>query len=80
MRVLIVCDGFQMHLWHAFLLDDATRRHFYIASITIGPKRSQKIQKIDEECQEWLNPYFASGQTNSEKVYRIKVCIYFIMT
>ena len=55
------------------LLDDASRSHFNISSITVGPKKNQKAQKIGENCQEWLHPQFDTAQANMEKVYRVKV-------
>ena len=64
---------FQICLRRVALLDDATRRHFHIASVTVGPKKSQKNQKIPDQCQEWTNPGFSTNKQNADKVYRIKV-------
>ena len=59
----------------AVLLDDAHRKHFCISSITVGPKKAQKSQKLEDNSQDWINPVFQPGRTANEKVYRMKVWV-----
>ena len=67
-----------MAMSHAALLDDANRGHFYIGAVTVGPKRSQKSQKVKDRAQEWHNLAFNSTHgIVGEKVYRIRVRIDF---
>ena len=54
------------------LLDDSSRKHFHIAAVTLGPKKLQRVQKLENHCQEWLNPDF-DVELSSDYVYRIKV-------
>lgn len=53
------------------LLDDTNRIYFYIASVSVGPKKTQKYQNIENNCQEWVSPDY--NKTAAEHVYRIKV-------
>ncbi|CAH1794723.1 unnamed protein product [Owenia fusiformis] len=55
------------------LLDDTNRSYFSIASVTVGPKKSQRAQKVSENCQEWTNHTFSPGKNNNEQVFRIKI-------
>ncbi|XP_062616187.1 probable helicase with zinc finger domain isoform X1 [Saccostrea cucullata] len=54
------------------LLDDTNRTYFYIASISVGPKKTQKYQNLETHCQEWVNPDYTTRHTG-EYVYRVKV-------
>ncbi|XP_052069643.1 probable helicase with zinc finger domain [Mytilus californianus] len=53
------------------LLDDTNRIYFYIASVSVGPKKTQKYQNIENNCQEWVSPDY--NKSAAEHVYRIKV-------
>ena len=68
----------QASLKKVALLDDASRKHFCLACITVGPKRSQKSQELQDHCQEWDNPSFCAAKTANERVYRIKVTAEFL--
>ena len=64
----------------AILLDDEARKHFYIESISVGPRRSQRKLSIGDMCQEWENTNLTTvvsappaGDKTAEKVFRIKV-------
>ncbi|XP_013382941.1 probable helicase with zinc finger domain [Lingula anatina] len=59
-------------LHRIILLDDASRAHYSIGSVTVGPKKSQKIQKVEDNCVEWTNPSIKL-KGNNENVYRIKI-------
>ena len=69
---------FQVCLHSVILLDDSSRLFFRISSISVGPRKSQKHQNIENPCQEWVN-YEAYQMKNIssanavENVYRIKV-------
>ncbi|XP_060071826.1 probable helicase with zinc finger domain [Ylistrum balloti] len=54
------------------LLDDTYRTYFHIASISVGPKKTQKYQNLETHCQEWENPEYPNISLG-EYVYRIKV-------
>ncbi|OWF45624.1 helicase with zinc finger domain [Mizuhopecten yessoensis] len=54
------------------LLDDTYRTYFHIASISVGPKKTQKYQNLETHCQEWVNPEYPNV-TLGEYVYRVKV-------
>lgn len=54
------------------LLDDANRSYFHISSISVGPKKTQKYQNLENHCQEWINPD-VSNKGQGEYVYRVKV-------
>ncbi|XP_033744648.1 probable helicase with zinc finger domain [Pecten maximus] len=54
------------------LLDDTYRTYFHIASISVGPKKTQKYQNLETLCQEWENPEYPNIPLG-EYVYRIKV-------
>jgi hypothetical protein len=59
---------------HRFaLLEDTMRSYFYVSSISVGPKKTQKYQSMDGRCQEWVNP--SLKRTMGEYIYRIKVGI-----
>ncbi|XP_014771741.1 probable helicase with zinc finger domain [Octopus bimaculoides] len=65
-------------LHRVILLDDNSRLFFRISSISIGPRKAQKHQNIENLCQEWVN--YEAYQTKNipspstvENVYRIKV-------
>ena len=63
---------FQVCLHAVGLLDAANRSYFHISSISVGPKKTQKYQNLENHCQEWVNQDTASkGQ--GEYVYRVKV-------
>ena len=70
---MYLCPTPQASLKKVALLDDTSRKHFCLASITVGPKRSQKSQELPAECQEWNNANFTTNKTSNERVYRIKV-------
>jgi hypothetical protein len=53
------------------LLDNEASKYFHLGSISVGPKRNQRQQQLQEMCQEWENP--AVAKQGVEKVYRIKV-------
>ena len=63
---------FQICLHSIALLDDTNRSYFYVSSISVGPKKTQKYQNIDSQCQEWINQDTQS-KGHGEYVYRIKV-------
>ncbi|XP_064632641.1 probable helicase with zinc finger domain isoform X2 [Lineus longissimus] len=63
----------RLHLHRVVLLDESTHRHFHCASITIGPKKNQRAQKLEDHCQEWINSNPPNTNTKNETVYRIKV-------
>ena len=54
------------------LLDDSTRKQFHFSEITVGPKRSQKKQDLEAQCQLWTNPSMETKSMN-ERVYRVRV-------
>ncbi|XP_046366711.2 probable helicase with zinc finger domain isoform X1 [Haliotis rufescens] len=54
------------------LLDDVNRSYFYISSISVGPKKTQKYQNLEHQCQEWINQDTAN-KGHGEYVYRVKV-------
>jgi len=54
------------------LLDEAVSNYFYISSISVGPKKTQKYQTIENHCQEWKNPDITINRPG-EYVYRVKV-------
>lgn len=56
------------------MLDDTNRTYFYIASISVGPKKTQKYQNLETHCQEWVNPDYTTRHMG-EYVYRVKVSI-----
>ena len=49
------------------------RAHFQVVAVTVGPKRSQKGQKIDENGQGWNNPSFDENPSANDQVFRVKV-------
>ncbi|XP_076449410.1 putative helicase with zinc finger domain [Babylonia areolata] len=54
------------------LMDAANRTYFHISSISVGPKKTQKYQNLENHCQEWVNQDTANkGQ--GEYVYRVKI-------
>ena len=58
------------------LLDDSNKKHFHIASVTVGPKKQQKTQTVDEHCQDWLNPDYSTDVSDDavkEFICRVKV-------
>ena len=57
------------------LLEDDMRSHFLVVAVTIGPKRSQKGQKIDDNGQGWTNPQFDDNASANDQVFRVKVCV-----
>lgn len=63
----------QRTLHRVTLLDDTNRTYFYMASISVGPKKTQKYQNLENLCQEWINPDYNTRGTGGEYVYRIKV-------
>ena len=66
----------QLFLKKIVLLDDNHRRHFHISAITCGSKKSKKSQriiKLSDNCQDWDNSEYKPGKTAVDKVYRIKV-------
>jgi hypothetical protein len=54
------------------LWDDANRTYFHISSISVGPKKTQKYQNLENHCQEWVNPD-VGNKGQGEYVYRVKV-------
>ncbi|XP_041363275.1 probable helicase with zinc finger domain [Gigantopelta aegis] len=54
------------------LLDDTNRSYFYVSSISVGPKKTQKYQNLENQCQEWINQD-THAKGHGEYVYRIKV-------
>lgn len=54
------------------LLDEAVSNYFYISSISVGPKKTQKYQNLENHCQEWKNPEITINRPG-EYVYRVKV-------
>ncbi|KAK7502369.1 hypothetical protein BaRGS_00006322, partial [Batillaria attramentaria] len=54
------------------LLDDAYRSYFHISSISVGPKKTQKYQNLENHCQEWINQDTAN-KSQGEYVYRVKI-------
>ncbi|KAI8742129.1 helicase with zinc finger domain [Biomphalaria glabrata] len=54
------------------LMSDTNRSYFHISSISVGPRKTQKYQNLENQCQEWANQDTQSkGQ--GEYVYRVKV-------
>ncbi|CAG5131356.1 unnamed protein product [Candidula unifasciata] len=54
------------------LMSDTHRSYFHIASISVGPRKTQKYQNLENQCQEWVNQDTQSkGQ--GEYVYRVKI-------
>ena len=64
----------QIPLHRVTLLDDTNRIYFYIASVSVGPKKTQKYQNIENNCQEWVSPDY--NKSAAEHVYRIKVSLH----
>lgn len=76
-QILYVRDSLlviQICLHRVTLLDDTNRIYFYIASVSVGPKKTQKYQNIENNCQEWVSPDY--NKTAAEHVYRIKVWLH----
>ncbi|XP_059155156.1 probable helicase with zinc finger domain [Physella acuta] len=54
------------------LMSDTNRSYFHVSSISVGPRKTQKYQNLEPQCQEWVNQDTQSkGQ--GEYVYRVKV-------
>ncbi|XP_012946925.1 probable helicase with zinc finger domain [Aplysia californica] len=54
------------------LMMDTHRSYFHISSISVGPRKTQKYQNLENQCQEWINQdTLSKGQ--GEFVYRVKV-------
>ncbi|GFS08344.1 helicase with zinc finger domain 2 [Elysia marginata] len=54
------------------LMLDTNRSYFHISSISVGPRKTQKYQNLENMCQEWVNQdTHSKGQ--GEYVYRVKV-------
>ncbi|XP_055954783.1 probable helicase with zinc finger domain [Patella vulgata] len=62
----------KMCLHNVCLLDDVNKSYFCISSISVGPKKTQKYQNLENNCQEWTNQD-VSVKAHGECVYRIKV-------
>ncbi len=73
MEICHVMLFLQICLKRVALLDDASRRHFHIGTVTVGPRRQQRGQKVEDGCQEWTNDAYSPGRSSNEKVYRVKV-------
>lgn len=58
------------------LLNDAHRKHFYIASITSGQKKAVRNFKLEPNCQEYVNFAPQESDENNEYSYRIKARIW----
>jgi len=56
------------------LLDEAVSNYFYVSSISVGPKKTQKYQNLETHCQEWKNPEITINRPG-EYVYRVKVSV-----
>ena len=63
---------FQICILRVVLLDEAGSNYFYISSISVGPKKTQKYQNLENCCQEWKNPDITINRPG-EYVYRVKV-------
>lgn len=62
----------KMSLHCVALMQDTNRSYFHISSISVGPRKTQKYQNLENMCQEWVNQDIHSkGQ--GEYVYRVKV-------
>ena len=68
---------FQICILRVVLLDEAGSNYFYISSISVGPKKTQKYQNLENSCQEWKNPDITINRPG-EYVYRVKVHISFL--
>ncbi|KAH9492798.1 hypothetical protein Btru_024739, partial [Bulinus truncatus] len=54
------------------LMSDTNRSYFHISSISVGPRKTQKYQNLENQCQEWANQDTQS-KSQGEYVYRVKV-------
>ena len=64
----------QMSMCRMALLDDDMKSHFQVVAVTVGPKRSQKGQRIDDNGQGWTNPTYDKNMSANDQVFRVKVC------
>ncbi|KAK3765648.1 hypothetical protein RRG08_063685 [Elysia crispata] len=54
------------------LMLDTNRSYFHVSSISVGPRKTQKYQNLENMCQEWVNQDI-QGKGQGEYVYRVKV-------
>jgi len=69
----------QMSMHRMALLEDDMRSHFQVVAVTVGPKRSQKGQKIDDNGQGWTNPQFDENASANDQVFRVKVSVIIVV-
>uniref|UniRef100_A0A0B7B1B5 C3H1-type domain-containing protein n=1 Tax=Arion vulgaris TaxID=1028688 RepID=A0A0B7B1B5_9EUPU len=54
------------------LMLDTNRSYFHIVSISVGPRKTQKYQNLENQCQEWVNQD-TQNKGQGEYVYRVKI-------